>query len=298
LDFDRRLFALLEGYIDESGSRESHLFTLSCVVSHGGQWWHIENAWLKRLEKKNQKLKAQGRQELSRYKAADCSSFHNEFADWTKDEQKAFLEGLLDVFRYHPTAIVSYTVDLNHIAEQMPETKGKPEAVAYVLLLHNIMVWIGDRVLEDERYRKDNIALIHDRTPRYNSVLLDAFDAMKDDETFKYRNRFTTIAAMGWEDCVPLQLADLIAYENFKIVERTHAGQKRRKIMELLLDLNSVGGRGVELTRQWVKEIDAKQTEESRQSLYEIARVRQPNKKKVSNLHNDANANATGKATK
>jgi hypothetical protein len=277
-NFHRRLLTLLEGYIDESGSAESHLFTLSCVVSHGGQWWHFENAWVNWLDKKNQELKKQGRKELSRYKASDCSCFHNEFEDWDKDEQIAFLEGLLNVFRRHTTAIISYTVDLKHIAEEMPGTKEKAQAVAYILLLHNIMVWIGERLLEDKRYAAERISLIHDRTSRHDSVLLDAFNAMKDDESFKHRNRFTTIAPMGWEDCILLQPADLIAYENFKIIERTHAGQKKRRIMELLLDLSSVGGRGVELTRQGIKEINEKQTDESRRALYENARICQPKK--------------------
>jgi len=264
---------LLEGYIDESGSAESHLFTLSCVVSHGGQWWHFENAWVNWLEKKNQELRKQGREQLSRYKASDCSCFHNEFADWDKDEQIAFLEGFLNVFRRHATAIISYTVDLRHIAEEMPGTKEKSQVIAYILLLHNIMVWIGERLLEDKRFARDRIALIHDRTPRHDSVLLDAFNAMKNDEAFKHRNRFTTITPMGWEDCILLQPADLIAYENFKIIEREHAGQQRRKIMELLLDLDSVGGRGVDLTRQGIKEINDKQTDESRKALYENARI-------------------------
>jgi hypothetical protein len=96
----------------------------------------------------------------------------------------------------------------------------------------------------------------------------------------KHRNRFTTIAPKGWEDCVLLQPADLIAYENFKIIERNHASQQRRRIVELLLDLNSVGGRGVELTRQWMKEINEKQTDESRRDLYKNARIWQPQKQK------------------
>lgn len=269
---------MLVGYIDESGSAESHLFTLSCIVSHGGQWWHFENAWVRRLQKKNVELNEQGRKEFSRYKASDCSCFQNEFEDWNKDEQVAFLEGLLNVFRYHNTAIISYTVDLRHIAEEMPGVGEKSKAIAYILLLHNIMVWIGDRILADEKYASDQIAFVHDRTSHYDSVLLEAFTAMKNDESFKYRNRFATITPMGWEECNLLQPADLIAYENFKLIERKHAGQKSRKIMELLLNLDSIGGRGVELTREGIKEINSKQTHESRQALYENARIWRPRK--------------------
>jgi hypothetical protein len=230
--------------MDESGSAETHLFTLSCVLSHGGQWWWFENAWVNRLEKKNLDLRQQGRKELSRYKASDCSCFQNEFKGWNKGEQILFLEGLLDVFRYHQTAIVSYTIDLRHIVEEMSIPAEKSQAAAYVLLLQHIMVWIGERIFEDKRYVKDRLAIIHDRTTGYDAILLDAFNAMKEDELFKHRESFTTIAPMGWEECILLQPADLIAYENFKLVERRHAGGTKRKIMELLLDLDSIGGRG------------------------------------------------------
>ncbi len=265
--------------MDESGSAESRLFTLSCVVSHGGQWWFFENAWIKWLEKKNQELRKQGRTELSRYKASDCSCFQNEFKDWNKGEQIAFLEGLLNVFRRHSTGIISYTLDLRHITEEMPGTEGKEQAIAYILLLDHIMVWIGERIFEDKRYVGDRLSIIHDRTTGYDSVLLDAFNAMKDDQTFKYRDHFTTLAPKGWQDCLLLQPADLIAYENFKLIERKHAGARSRKIMELLLDLESIGGRGVELTHEGIKEINAKQTDESRRALYENARIWQPKKK-------------------
>lgn len=275
-DFGPRLFAMLEGYIDESGSAESHLFTLSCIVSHGGQWWHFENAWVKWLEKRNQELKKQGRKELSRYKASDCSCFQNEFADWKPDEQMSFLGGLLNVFRRHNTAIISYTLDLRHVAEEMPGADKKPEAIAYILFLQKIMIWIGERIFTDKKYAGERIALIHDRTTHHDSVLLDAFNAMKNDEAFVHRDRFTAIAPMGWENCVLLQPADLIAYENFKIIERKRAGSKRRKIMELLLDLNSVGGRGVEIPRQGIKELNTALTTESRRALYENARIWQP----------------------
>jgi hypothetical protein len=38
-DFKKRLFAVFVGHIDDSGSKESNLFTLSCLIAWGGQWW-------------------------------------------------------------------------------------------------------------------------------------------------------------------------------------------------------------------------------------------------------------------
>jgi hypothetical protein len=97
---------------------------------------------------------------------------------------------------------------------------------------------------------------------------------MKNEGTLKNGERFTTIAPMGWEDCVPLQPADLIAYENFKIVERNSKGKKRRISMERILDLDSFGGRGASLNREALKEIRSALDEDSLRSLLEFAGIK------------------------
>jgi hypothetical protein len=272
-NFELRLFAVLEGYIDESGDETSKLFTLSCITSHGGMWWWFENAWVQWLEKTNLELRRQGRTILSRYHAADCSNCSGEFEGWTREEQIAFAEGLLKVFRHHNVAIISYTVDLRHISEEFPEARGKPKAIAYAWFLQKIMYWIGERLLDDKRYSDQRVSLVHDRTD-FGSVLLDAFNAIKNDPAYKHNSRFTTIAPMGWQDCILLQPADLIAYENFKLIERKHAKKTRRKFMERLLELDSIGGRGVEIPREGVRDLNTHLTPESKKSIYKIARIR------------------------
>jgi len=82
-----------------------------------------------------------------------------------------------------------------------------------------------------------------DRGP-FETALLAAFNQMKNDNTFRGRNYFTTIVPKGWEDCIPLQAADLVAYENFKDSERRLTGRaKQRKPLQLLLANGSFGGR-------------------------------------------------------
>lgn len=270
---------MLEIYIDESGDAPSRLFTLACIISHGGHFWWFEQAWKRCLEKKNADLKRQGRKELSRYHAAYCSSMRDEFGGWGIDEQIAFFESLLNVFRYHETAIFSFTCDLRHIEQTFPEAKEPKQvkALAYILLLQYLMNIIGERILEDKRYVKERVSIVHDRAGEFDPILLDAFNGVIKDKKFRYGERFTTIASMGWEDCVLLQPTDLIAYENFKIVERQKANKPRRKSIEAILDLDSIGGRGVELTLDAFRQIEAGLTPETRDSLYRNARIT-PNK--------------------
>jgi Protein of unknown function (DUF3800) len=262
---------LFTGYIDESGSPQSGLFTLSCLVGYGSMWQWVEWAWLNCLEKKNEQLAAQGRQQLSRYHAVYCSRRQKEYKDWSASEQIEFTGWLIKVFQRHPLVTISYTVDLRDLVEEFPEVDDKPYGLAHVLLLNHIMNFISEKLLSDPRYSKDWIALVHDRSD-YNTVLSEAFKHMKNDSTFAHRERFTTIEPMGWENCIPLQPADLIAYENFKIVDMANL-KKRRKSMELILDLDSFAGRGVKIERAGIKEIRDKLDEHSKQILFQNARI-------------------------
>jgi hypothetical protein len=263
---------MFTGYIDDSGSKKSHLLTLSCLVGHGSQWFWFENEWLKCLQKKNKQLKSQERRQLSRYHAADCSSCFREFKGWTPEEQIDFVKCLIRVFQRHPLVISSYTLDIRDLIAEFPEAEKEPYGLAHILLFNHIMKYVAEKILGDPRWTTDRLAFVHDRGA-YDAVLAEAFGHMKNDGSLLHHERFTTITAMGWQDCVPLQAADLLAYENFRCVERETAGYKRRKALELILDLDSIGGRGAKIQRQGFKEIRDKLDDESRRILFANSRI-------------------------
>ncbi len=263
---------MFTGYIDDSGSRKSNLFTLSCLVGHGSQWFWFENEWVKCLEKKNEQLKSQGRPLISRYHAADCSSCFREFKGWTPEEQIDFVKCLIRVFQRHPLVISSYTLDVRDLIAEFPEAEKEPYGLAHILLLNHIMKYVAEKILGDPRWPTDRLALVHDRGA-FDAVLAEAFGYMKNDETLLHHECFTTITSTKWEEAIPLQAADLLAYENFRCVERETAGHKRRKALELILDLDSIGGRGVKIQRQGFKEIRARLDKESTRILFANARI-------------------------
>ena len=58
----RGFTGMFYGYIDESGDEQTNLRTLSCFAGHWSQLVYFQNDWEKGLEKKNEQLKAQGRE--------------------------------------------------------------------------------------------------------------------------------------------------------------------------------------------------------------------------------------------
>ena len=246
---------VLRGYIDESydgGSAVPRLFSLSCLVGHDTVWPYFEWAWVDVLEWKNKQLRGQGRQEISRNHAADCNSSFGEFKGWSPDEKEEFSGKLLDVFRKCPVHIYGYSMPLQLLVQEFPETKPNPVGFAYVILLTMLMDEIGKNTLA--LYPKNVISLHHDHSD-YDAALADQFAHMMNDPEFKYRGQFTSITPACWQRCVRLQPADLIAYENFKEGKRQEECGERRPSLKKLLDLDSLSGNAKGFNLQTIREL-------------------------------------------
>jgi len=230
----------VRGYIDESYGQR--IFTLSCLVAIGSKWMWFSSDWKKCIRRVNKRLRAQGRKTIKRYHASDCSNCLNDFAGWSRDEQIAFTSDLLVVFQKHSVDTTAYSVDLQDFSEVFPGVKPGEETLVslYGLLMKFLLSEMGSRYCQRPETK---MALIHERSP-YDGVLARAFNQMMNDPGFAYKHSFTSLTSASWEDCIPLQPADLVAYENMKETERRVVGRRRRKSLELLLDLGSFGGRG------------------------------------------------------
>jgi hypothetical protein len=231
---------MLWGYIDDSGDGKD-ILTLSCLIADSPAWYYLGLEWGDFIAKKNSELVATGRKSITRFHAADCSSRLGEFKGWTTNEdQIPFMQGLLSMMERYRFDVVGFTIDLKELAKYVPVSKPSPRAFAYVLLLHYIMIGIADGSLKNNR--DAIISLIHDRS-EYDSVLLDAFNILaKDQSYFAAAKRFCSIAPMSWEQCIPLQQADLLAYENYKESRRSVSLRDRRKSLDWILERGQLGG--------------------------------------------------------
>ncbi|MGB6480781.1 MAG: hypothetical protein WBF15_16935, partial [Candidatus Sulfotelmatobacter sp.] len=99
---------------------------------------------------------------------------------------------------------------------------------------------IGDDFMNLGQGSPARVTLFHDRTAngQYDGTILKAFNHQLMNEKFEHSKYFTTIAPLGWEDCLALQPADLVAFESCKYAERT---TKPRKSWTALLDLPQFG---------------------------------------------------------
>lgn len=228
----------LYGYIDDSGAGD--ILTLSCLIGDSPAWVFLEFEWKEILAEKNKELIATGRKPISRYHATDCSNSKREFAGWkAQEDQIPFVKKLLGAIEKHKFDIVAHSINLKELAEFVPSSRKNPASFAHVMLLHYIMEGIQNGTLAN--HPDAVIGLIHDRG-RYDAVLKDAFEAKVDNPPFAAAGRFTSIWPESSEHCIPLQQADLVAYENYRESQRDHAQRDMRKSLDWILNKGQVGG--------------------------------------------------------
>ena len=241
----KAMYTLFRGYIDDS--EHKGMFTLSCLSAKPTTWTWVSIDWETCLEKKNEELKKRGRKTISRYHASDCSNGYKEFKGWSKPEIDDFTKELLGVFA-KPSSdglqVFASSVSLRDIETVFPEASPDPPAFANALMLHCIMLemagWIA-KANKPEDYSQLKVALVHERGD-YNATLRRVFDTTKVVSPL-CRTFFTTLVPMGWEDCLQLQPADLLAYEECKERERNPAERpKMRRSLEKIQSTKEFGG--------------------------------------------------------
>ena len=266
---------MLAGYVDESEDKTKTLFTLSCLTGDYAAWFWIEQEWLKVLTTKNVELAAQGRKTISRYHASDCASRLGEFKGWSVDEQLPFVKDLLAIFERYRLDVASYTINLAEMQDVLPETKASPYGFAYLILLWYLMDEIMGHTFTREP--SEAVHLFHDRSD-FDGVYLDAFNLrIEDPVNTALKRHFFSITPMGWDKCVPLQPADLMAFENMKDSESNIlTSRDRRKSLVNILDRGKMGGslRGITLdTLLEIRQRIDNSNDESRAALWKAARI-------------------------
>jgi hypothetical protein len=234
-------------------SYNSKMFTLSILLSPPHEWMWIESRWKKVLRQKNKELRNAGRPEIPRYHATDCSNLKREFKGWTVDEQINFVKRLLRALSKNMTMMEAYSVPVDDYVAVFPEHANNPLPQIYGILMSFLMTQMNHDIGKKAK-RSVNISLFHDRSS-YDSIILGAFNRMMADPTFDGQHLFSSVTSIGWEDCIPLQAADLVAYEAFKDSAGRLAGKDRRKALASLLDAENFGGRSKMFNRNALEKL-------------------------------------------
>jgi hypothetical protein len=248
------VFVLLKGYIDESVSKELRIFTLSALVAQGDEWVPLAEEWQAMLADVNVRLVGSGKKPLRRYHAAECNARSNDFEGWSESEQRELTTALLAIINRHPLKTVSFSVDLCALADVIAgkDLIGSAYAVTTLFLVYGLGQWIDEKnINKNEDLR---LTLVHERCD-WDEEMLTRFKSLKEDPSFFGGRYLTTIAPLGWEECIPLQLADLMAYENMKDAERRLDSRDPRYTFQKIHENESTGIRNRTIGRDMLRSL-------------------------------------------
>jgi hypothetical protein len=215
------VFVILRGFIDESYDHKIFLF--SALVAVGTEWRWLSRDWTACIAEWNKWLISEGRKPITQFHASECNSLDNEYEGWSREEQIEFMAELIKILGKSELDSVAFALDMDDFYKIFLNTRqmAKPDLLG---MLYGMMTKFMIYRMAPQYVKADpslRITLVHDRC-QYDGAIAEAFRKAVEDEGFKERGSYTTITPASSPDVPPLQMADLIAHENFKETKRKY----------------------------------------------------------------------------
>lgn len=252
MDSPKEIFVVVKAYIDES--RGSHrTFALGCVIAKGTEWFWLNNDWKRCLERKNRELKRNGRKHISRYHASDCESRRGEFSGWDVPEKNRFIAELISIVNKYHVHIVGYTLDLADLLALFPQIDPeRGEKAAYGVLAWQLFPEIAREANHLDPQPAVKVIYEHGDVAQHMPMAFDRMIASR-----PFGAIFDSLVKDSWK-VLPLQVADLVAFETMKDRDNQKGESKRDRrlsLRALISNESHGGGRGLHLSREGLQQL-------------------------------------------
>ncbi len=193
---------MIEAYIDESGVHDdSPVLTVAAYLGTPGRWANFTDKWSATLDSRGVKI----------FHATDCSALQGEFSGWTVDDKNKFVAGLLPIIpEFIGVGFAAGIVmrDFDEALKERDELRsifGTPYTMCFQWVLHEIVAYLNNNL------SSARVAIFHEKNDYYVEAS-DRFRWVK--EHHDDGNNLLSITFGTKEDYVPLQAADVLAYES------------------------------------------------------------------------------------
>lgn len=197
--------AVLKVFMDESNTHDgASCIAVSAYMARPKTW----RAWAKDWNRVKKPIKI--------FHSVDCANFRGEFEGWDKNRRDPYVAGLLPVIANHPIAGLVVAIQMDDLRAAL---KGREHlmdlfATPYGACFHWAIATIMQ--LAVERGNRERIAFVHE-TNGYKREAFEAFEWVKGH--FSRGGTQMTLAFGDKADYVPLQAADVLAYEGAKFLK-------------------------------------------------------------------------------
>jgi hypothetical protein len=234
-------------YIDESYNKE--VFCIGGWVAPVGMWTRVERSWVERIAYENRKSVKAGFPPISRYHATDCAGLHREFSKkngWDIRRQIQLSSKLCGILAAHaPVGIVQGGL-IEGLGRYWPDDEFR--TALYFLSFGLYLIALGEKM--QQGFPEDRVTVFYDDSKELGVVAQKTFKKFMEEDATKHLSKyFVTCAPMTWQNCVPLQPADLLAYEGMKRIQQKISGvDAMRKSLQAIL------GKRTEIGIGWLED--------------------------------------------
>ncbi len=221
-----KYLAMFIAYFDESGHpSDSQVLTVAVLVSKANRWETFEDKWSKRLRRAN----------VPMFHMTDFENRKGQFAGWDNRKRTSFITDLAAIVKnsiqwgiVHSLVIRDWNavVDPNFADEY--ERKRGP----YIFLLQSCL---EDMVKNVKLPASEKIACVFDQNNFIAGAVLTHFTLLKSAQ--KWDHLLGSLVFDNKARIVPLQAADMLAYESFKHITNQviEKGQRPERLLHASL---------------------------------------------------------------
>lgn len=213
------LMAMLTVYCDDSGTdRNSRVAVVGGFLSNVAQWEIFTKEWMKILKDVG----------INGMRRADLESFHGEFKKWNPSRRTALIKQLQAVIKRRTKTPVASIVIKDEFEQIIPSGLKKWSGGVYGFLAYTCLVGVGQWCEKSSRQHCDPIQWVFEAGTEGSHQVNQMFQATYADKVIRQRSRLGGWSFLG-KDTVPLQSADLLAYECFKLVNNQLVDPDQRR---------------------------------------------------------------------
>lgn len=219
------LFGMVTGYFDDSGtSAKDSVVVVAGYIGSVVQWQKFDREWGSLLSKYG----------VTVMHRADLESSWGEFVGWKPEKRKEFVKKAHQIIKRRTYVAIGTAVVKADFEELFPGILKRFYGGAYgfcaILCLSSAKAWF------DKKHQKDPIDWVFEQGTEGSGQISLLFDAVS--KNVKMRNDFKLGNwSFARKNVLPLQAADVIAYEVFKQVTNQIVAQPWRKVRLSLEDL-------------------------------------------------------------
>lgn len=207
------LIVPLTAHFDASGTEPQHLvWAIGGWIAETDQWIHVNREWARML--KETRFRPDVKERI--FHAADLESLAGIYSDWTQDEKREFQDRAYQIiqdYQLFPIASAVIKADFEALKIRLVNLKERHGSNYFVHTFHAVMTNVR-HWLDAQRYEA-SVHYVFEAgdvgEPAIQEILRRIFNDPDERKLFRMS---------GWtftgKECLPLQTADIWAYESYK----------------------------------------------------------------------------------